>query len=86
MTEAKVAETVKRLIVEQFVVEPEQVTDGATLRDDLGGDDLDVLELQMAVEEELGIETPDDDFDNLQTVGELVTYARNRLRIEGRLA
>ena len=55
-----VADRVKKIIVDQLGVEEETVTPEASFVDDLGADSLDTVELVMALEEEFGIEIPDD--------------------------
>ncbi len=67
-------EKVKGIIVEQLGVNADQVTREAKVVEDLGADSLDAVELVMAVEEEFGIEVPDDQAENLTTVGAIVDY------------
>ena len=69
-----VEEKVKELIVEQLGVEPGQVTDTAKFVDDLGADSLDTVELVMALEEEFGIEIPDEDAEKIVSVADAVNY------------
>lgn len=68
--------TLTRLIVEQLGVDHAQVTTDASLVDDLGCDSLDIVELTMTIEDEFGIEIPDDDAVKFQTgtVGSLLDY------------
>lgn len=65
---------VKEVIVEQLGVDPERVKLEASFIDDLGADSLDIVELVMAMEEEFGIEIPDDDAEKLKTVQDVCTY------------
>ena len=65
---------VKNIIVEQLHVTPEKVTDAANFVDDLGADSLDIVELIMALEEEFGIEVPDEQAEKLLTVGDVTKY------------
>ena len=69
---------VKDIIVEQLGVNKDQVTPEASFIEDLGADSLDVVELVMAFEEEFGIDIPDDDVTQLKTVGDAVTYIKNK--------
>ena len=69
-----IGEKVKSVIAEQLGVKPEEVTDQAKFVDDLGADSLDTVELVMALEEEYGIEIPDEDAEKLTTVGEAINY------------
>jgi len=70
---------VKNIIVEQLHVTPEKVTDNAHFVDDLGADSLDIVELVMAFEEKFGIEIPDEDSQQLVTVGKAVEYLQKKL-------
>ncbi|MBF0109558.1 MAG: acyl carrier protein [Magnetococcales bacterium] len=69
-----IAERVKKIVVEQLQVEPDQVTDDANFVDDLGADSLDTVELVMALEEEFGMEIPDDAAGEIQTVRQAIEY------------
>lgn len=69
-----VFETVKGIIVEQLSVNPDDVTMSTSVTDDLCADSLDMVETLMAVEDEFGIEIPDDKVESLKTVGDLVNY------------
>lgn len=64
----------KAIIVDELGCDENEVTPNARFTDHLGADSLDTYELAMRVEEEMGIEIPDEDLDNLQTVGELYAY------------
>ncbi len=69
-----VADRVKKIIVDQLGVEEELVTTEASFVDDLGADSLDTVELVMALEEEFGIEIPDEDAEKITRVREAVEY------------
>ena len=69
-TEARV----KEIIVNELGVEAEKVTKEASFVEDLGADSLDTVELVMAFEEEFGMEIPDEDAEQLQTVGDAIKY------------
>ncbi len=79
MAEA-VADRVRAIIAEQLGVKAEEVTDAASFIEDLGADSLDTVELVMALEEEFGIEIPDEDAEKMTSVGDAVRY------IEGKAA
>ena len=66
-----VFEKVKAILAEQFDVEEDTITYDT---DDLGADSLDVVDLLMSIEDEFEIEVPDDEIENIKTVGELVAY------------
>lgn len=76
---AGIGEKVKSVIAEQLGVKPEEVTDKAKFVDDLGADSLDTVELVMALEEEYGIEIPDEDAEKLTTVGDAIKYIEEKL-------
>lgn len=65
---------VKEIIVNELGVEPEKVNADAHFVEDLGADSLDTVELVMAFEEEFGIEIPDEEAEQLQTVGDAIRY------------
>jgi acyl carrier protein len=69
-----VADRVKKIIVDQLGVEEELVNAEASFVDDLGADSLDTVELVMALEEEFGIEIPDEDAEKITRVKEAVEY------------
>ncbi|MBD3299582.1 MAG: acyl carrier protein [candidate division Zixibacteria bacterium] len=71
---ASVAERVKKIIVDQLGVNEEQVTDDAAFIDDLGADSLDTVELVMALEEEFGMEIPDEEAEKISTVKAAIEY------------
>jgi acyl carrier protein len=68
--EKKVAE----IIAEQLGVDPSEVTPEASFVDDLGADSLDTVELVMALEEEFGVEIPDEDAEKITTVNDAIKY------------
>ncbi len=72
MTE--IAEKVKKIIIEKLGVEESEVTTDASFTNDLGADSLDTVELIMEFEKEFGISIPDDQAENISTVGQAVTY------------
>lgn len=65
---------VREIIVNELGVEAEKVTLEASFVEDLGADSLDTVELVMAFEEEFGMEIPDEDAEQLQTVGDAIKY------------
>ncbi|MBR5606396.1 MAG: acyl carrier protein, partial [Verrucomicrobia bacterium] len=69
-----IEEKVKKIIVEQLTVNPDQVTPDAKFMEDLGADSLDNVELIMALEEEFGLEVPDEEAEKLQSVGDVIKY------------
>ncbi len=69
-----VEERVRNIICDQLAVEQEKVTQAASFIDDLGADSLDIVELVMAMEEEFEVEIPDEEAENIKTVGDAVNY------------
>lgn len=65
---------VKKVVVEQLSVEPDEVTPDATFTEDLRADSLDMVELSMALEEEFQVDIPDDDAGKIRTVQDAVNY------------
>lgn len=76
---SSITEKVKSVIAEQLGVKAEEVTDEAKFVDDLGADSLDTVELVMALEEEYGVEIPDEDAEKLTTVGEAIKYIEDKI-------
>jgi acyl carrier protein len=72
-------EKVKKIIVDRLGVDEAEVTTEASFVDDLGADSLDTLELVMALEEEFGIEIPDEDAEKILTVSDAIKYIQNKL-------
>ncbi len=73
-------EKVKKIIVDRLGVDEAEVTMEASFVDDLGADSLDTLELVMALEEEFGIEIPDEDAEKIVTVGDAIKYIQEKLK------
>lgn len=69
-----ISERVKQIIVEKLGVEESEVTPEASFTNDLGADSLDTVELIMEFEKEFNISIPDDQAENIGTVGQAVTY------------
>ncbi|HIS77559.1 MAG TPA: acyl carrier protein [Candidatus Merdivicinus excrementipullorum] len=69
-----VFEKVRDILVEQLDVEEEKVSMEASIMDDLGADSLDIVDLVMSLEDEFGVEIPDDQVENIKTVGDIVKY------------
>ena len=72
-------ERVSALIVEQLGVSKVEVVPGASFIDDLGADSLDIVELVMSLEEEFDLEIPDEDAEQIQTIGDAISYLKERV-------
>lgn len=78
-----VGEKVKSIIAEQLGVKPEEVIPEASFVDDLGADSLDTVELVMALEEEFGIEIPDEDAEKMSKVTDAIKYIEDKVAAKG---
>ena len=74
-----ILERIRPIIVEQFDVEEESISN-ETKFEEMGADSLDIVELIMALEEEFDIEIPDASIEDITTVGDLVKFIKNRTR------
>ncbi|MDD5007073.1 MAG: acyl carrier protein [Syntrophorhabdaceae bacterium] len=74
-----VTEKVKKMIVDQLGVSESEVMPEAKFIDDLGADSLDIVELIMALEDEYGIEIPDEDAEKIETVGDAIRYIEEHM-------
>jgi acyl carrier protein len=80
MSDKPIDQRVKDIVVEQLGVKPDQVTPSAKFIEDLGADSLDTVELVMALEEEFGIEVPDEQAEKLQSVGDVIKYVEENAK------
>jgi acyl carrier protein len=76
MEREEILDKVKEVIVEQLNVEEDDVNEDASFIDDLGADSLDIVELVMALEEQFSISIPDEEAENIKTVGDAVEYIK----------
>ena len=74
METEEIFEKVKTVIVEQLGIDEERVKMDSSFLDDLGADSLDIVEFIMALEEEFGLEIPDEDVEKIVTVKDVVEY------------
>ncbi len=79
MASEEQVQKVKEIIVEQLGVDMSEVTMEASFIDDLGADSLDTVELVMAFEDAFDVEIPDEDADQLATVGAAIEYLEKKL-------
>lgn len=73
-------EKIKDIIAEQLGVKKEEIKPESSFIDDLGADSLDTVELVMALEEEFGIEIPDEDAEKMATVGDAIKYIEEKAK------
>ena len=69
-----VFEKVREISVDQLDVDEDAVTMEASIQNDLGADSLDIVDLVMSLEEEFDCEIPDEEIENIKTVGDIVKY------------
>jgi acyl carrier protein len=80
MTMADVVAKVKKIISEQLGVPEADVKPEASFVNDLGADSLDTVELVMALEEEFGVEIPDEDAEKIATVQNAIDYIKAKAK------
>jgi len=71
-------EQVMNIVSEQLSVSKDEVTLESNFIDDLKADSLDLVELVMEFEDEFGITVPDDDYEKIRTVGDAISYIREK--------
>ena len=80
-TPDEVVEKIKAILSEQFDADEDSITAETTLADDLGADSLDVVDLLMSIEDEFEVEIPDEEVENIKTVGALVEYIESHANV-----
>lgn len=80
-TNDDIAERVKKIVIEQLGVKPDEVASNeASFVDDLGADSLDTVELVMALEEEFETEIPDEEAEKITTIQQAIDYIKANLK------
>lgn len=69
-----VFERIREIICDQLDLEEDKVTMDSDILEDFEADSLDVVDLVMSIEDEFGLEVPDDQIENFRTVGDVVRY------------
>ena len=69
-------EKVREVIAEQLSVDPATITEDTKFKEDLGADSLDLFEVVMALEDSYGIEIPQEDLENIKSVGAVIEYLK----------
>ena len=72
-----VFEKIRAILCEQLELNEDQVTMNSNIAEDLGADSLDVVDLIMSIEDEFGVEVPDESIETIKTVGDVVNYIEN---------
>lgn len=72
------SEKIRAIIAERLNIDVAQVTEDASFKEDLGADSLDLFEMVMSLEDEYGIEIPQDDLEKITTVGAVIDYLKNK--------
>ena len=70
-------EKIREILAAQLNLDPEDVVENASFRDDLGVDSLDLLELMMGLEDEYGFEIPAEQLMDMRTVGDVISYLKD---------
>lgn len=79
MSRDEILAKLRKIVSEQLDVPEEKVTEDAKFQEDLGADSLDVVELVMKLEDEFGIEIPEEDAEKITTVKDAVEYIAAKL-------
>ena len=81
MERQEIEEKVRKVLAEQLAVEESQVTSDARFAEDLNADSLDLTEAVLALEDEMGIEIPEEEMENVRTVGQAVDLVASKLGV-----
>ena len=74
-----VFEKIKTILAEQLGADEESLTMETDIAKDLGADSSDVVELLMSIEDEFEVEIPDEEIENIKTIGDLTDYIQNNM-------
>lgn len=77
---SEIAQKVKQIIIDKLGVEESEVTPEASFTNDLGADSLDTVELIMEFEKEFNISIPDDQAENISTVGQAISFLEQNIK------
>ena len=67
-------EKITEILAEQLAADQETMSMETKIAEDLGADSLDLVDLLMSIEDEFGVESPDEEVENLHTIGDVVNY------------
>ncbi|MEX1005083.1 MAG: acyl carrier protein [Acidimicrobiia bacterium] len=79
MDRGEISARMQKLLVSELGLEESKINDGASFEEDLEVDSLGVVELLMALEDEFGVKIPDEDAENIHTVGQAVDLVHGKL-------
>ena len=79
--ESSVADKIKKIVCKELKVEESQVTNGAKFMEDLGADSLDIVELVMAIEAAFDLDIPDEEAENIRTVGDAIDFVKKMEKV-----
>ncbi|MCH5320124.1 MAG: acyl carrier protein [Eubacterium sp.] len=74
-----VFEKIKAILSEQLDIDEENITADSLIVEDLGADSLDAIDIVMSVEDEFGIEVPDEIVEKMESVGDIITFVENNI-------
>jgi len=80
MSATNIEAKVKSIIADQLGVGEDEIKAESSFIEDLGADSLDIVELVMAMEEEFEVEIPDEEAENIKTVGDAINYIKARAK------
>lgn len=80
MEEKEIREKVSKVIKEKLGVEEEKIVDTASFVEDLGADSLSLVDIAMALEDEFGMEIPDEDIEKIRTFGDTIEYIKGKIK------
>lgn len=75
-------ESVKRIINEQLGLDENEITMDSNFLEDLGADSLELIDLIMALETEFDLEVPEEDIEEIETVGDVVSYIKSHTDLD----
>jgi acyl carrier protein len=81
MDRQEIEDRVRKVLAEQLAVDEGQVTPQARFAEDLNADSLDLTEAVLALEDEMGIEIPEEEMEGVKTVGQAVELVASKLGV-----
>ena len=80
MQREELLKKVRAIVADKLSIGEDQVTENASFIEDLGADSLDTVELVMALEDEFGLDIPDEEAEKLTTVGKAMDYISTKVK------